>query len=79
MYKFIISILLFSVSFSLDTDWKVHGNHEISLNSVIIEFKDSYAPSLGVESPLNFSELSNLKALDQINNFKNLEPLFKSS
>ena len=78
MYKFIISILLFSVSFSLDTDWKVHGNHEISLNSVIIEFKDSYAPSLGVESPLDFSEVSNLKALDQINNFKNLEPLFKS-
>jgi subtilisin family serine protease len=78
MCKFIISILLFSLGFSLDTDWQRYGNYEISLNSIIIEFKDNYAPSLGIESPLDFIKASNLKELDQFNNFKDLEPLFHS-
>jgi hypothetical protein len=37
MCKFIISILLFSLGFSLDTDWQRYGNYEISLNSIIID------------------------------------------
>ena len=78
MYKFIISILFFCIGFSLDTDWQRYGNHEISLNSIIIEFKDNYAPPLGIEPPLDFVKASNLKALDHLNNFKNLEPLFNS-
>ena len=78
MYKFIISILFFCIGFSLDTDWQTYGNHEVSLNSIIIEFKDGYAPSLGLEPPLDFIQVTSLKDLDKSTNFKNLEPLFNS-
>ena len=78
MYKFIISILFFCIGFSLDTDWQTYGNHEVSLNSIIIEFKDDYAPSLGLEPPLDFIQVTSLKDLDKSTNFKNLEPLFNS-
>ena len=40
--KNVLIILLFCLGFSLDKDWQVFGNHEISINSVIIEFKDEY-------------------------------------
>ena len=78
MYKFIISILFFCIGFSLDTDWQTYGNHEVSLNSIIIEFKDSHAPSLGIEPPLDFAQVASLNNLEKSNNFKNLEPLFNS-
>ena len=78
MYKFIISILFFCMGLSLDTDWQTYGNHEVSLNSIIIEFKDGYAPSLGIEPPLDFTQVTSLNTLEKSNNFKNLEPLFNS-
>jgi len=78
MYKFIISILFFCMGFSLDTDWQTYGNHEVSLNSIIIEFKDGYAPSLGIEPPLDFTQVTSLNTLEKSNNFKNLEPLINS-
>ena len=78
MYKFIISILFFCIGLSLDTDWQTYGNHEVSLNSIIIEFKDDYAPSLGLEPPLDFTQVTSLNTLEKSSNFKSLEPLFNS-
>tara|TARA_B100002051_G_scaffold219832_1_gene213394 strand:- start:1346 stop:3766 length:2421 start_codon:yes stop_codon:yes gene_type:complete len=77
MYKLLISIFL-SLGFTLDLDWQAHGNNEISLNSIIIEFKDEYAPLLGNQLPLNLSSITNLKNLDSNNNFKVLKPLIRS-
>jgi len=69
----IFLILLFCISFSLDKDWQVFGNHEISINSIIIEFKEEHAPLLGQEVPLTLSQISNLKNLDRNNNFKSIK------
>ena len=76
--KNVLIILLFCLGFSLDKDWQVFGNHEISINSVIIEFKDEYAPLLGEQSPLSLNQLISLKNIDRSNNFKNIKPLFRT-
>ena len=71
----IFIVLLFCIGFSLDKDWQVFGNHEISINSIIIEFKEEHAPLLGQDGPLTLSQISNLKDLDRSNNFKSIKPL----
>ena len=76
--KNVLIILLFCLGFSLDKDWQVFGNHEISINSVIIEFKDEFAPLLGEQSPLSLNQLISLKNIDRSNNFKNIKPLFRT-
>ena len=76
--KNILIVLLFCLGFSLDKDWQVFGKHEISINSIIIEFKDEYAPLLGEQTPLILSELVNLKNIDKIDNFKSIQPLFRT-
>ena len=76
--KNILIVLLFCLGFSLDKDWQVFGKHEISINSIIIEFKDEYAPLLGQEAPLTLSQISNLKNLDRNNNFKSIKPLIRT-
>jgi hypothetical protein len=78
MYKFIFSILLMALGLSLDKNWLSYENHEVSLNSIIIEFKDSYAPKLGLEAPLDFTQAFQIKDLDIYDNFGKLEPLFNS-
>ena len=65
--KNVLIILLFCLGFSLDKDWQVFGNHEISINSVIIEFKDEFAPLLGEQSPLSLNQLISLKNIDRSN------------
>ena len=32
-------VIFICLGFSLDRDWQVYGNHEVSINSIIIEFK----------------------------------------
>ena len=76
--KNVLIILLFCLGFSLDKDWQVFGNHEISINSVIIEFKDEFAPLLGEQSPLSLNQLISLKKIDRLNNIKNIKPLFRT-
>ena len=63
--KNVLIILLFCLGFSLDKDWQVFGNHEISINSVIIEFKDEYAPLLGEQSPLSLNQVISLSQVSQ--------------
>jgi len=39
MYKFLISIFIFTFIFSLDTDWQMYEGHEISINKIIIRIE----------------------------------------
>ena len=57
MYRFLISIFIFTFIFSLDTDWKVYQNHEISINKVIIKIDNDMAPKLGLEEPLQMNDI----------------------
>ncbi len=71
-------LLLFCLGLSLDKDWQVFGDHEISLNSIIIEFKDQYAPLLGEQPALSLNQSAGLKNIDRRNNFNNIRPLFRT-
>ena len=71
-------LLLFCLGLSLDKDWQVFGDHEISLNSIIIEFKDQYAPLLGEQPALSLNQSAGLKNIDRGNNFNNIRPLFRT-
>ena len=77
MYKYIIFLVCFGPLFSLDSDWATYEGHEISLNTIIIKIDDDYAPKLGTELPLTMQAVLGLKDLDQFNNFKDFNPLFK--
>ena len=50
MLKNLLSIITLSLIFSLDTDWKLHQNHEISMNKLIIKIDDAQAPKLVLKS-----------------------------
>jgi len=78
MYRFLISIFIFTFIFSLDTDWKVYQNHEISINKVIIKIDNDMAPKLGLEQPLEVNDIEGLVNLRESNNFNNLKPLFRN-
>ena len=78
MYRFLISIFIFTFIFSLDTDWKVYQNHEISINKVIIKIDNDMAPKLGLEEPLQINDIEGLVNLRESNNFNNLKPLFRN-
>ena len=78
MYRFLISIFIFTFIFSLDTDWKVYQNHEISINKVIIKIDNDMAPKLGLEEPLQMNDIEGLVNLRESNNFNNLKPLFRN-
>ena len=78
MYRFLISIFIFTFIFSLDTDWKVYQNHEISINKVIIKIDNDIAPKLGLEQPLEVNDIEGLVNLRESNNFNNLKPLFRN-
>ena len=78
MYRFLISIFIFTFIFSLDTDWKVYQNHEISINKVIIKIDNNMAPKLGLEQPLEVNDIEGLVNLRESNNFNNLKPLFRN-
>ena len=76
--KNLVILFVFCLGFSLDQDWQVFGNHEISLNSIIIEFKDQYAPILGEQPALMLNQIAGFKNVDKSNNFKNIRPLFRT-
>lgn len=78
MYRFLISTFIFTFIFSLDTDWKVYQNHEISINKVIIKIDNDIAPKLGLEQPLEVNDIEGLVNLRESNNFNNLKPLFRN-
>ena len=77
MYKHITLLLCFSLILGLDTDWANYEGHEISLNSIIIKINNEFAPKLGIEAPLTIDQIIGLRDLDENNNLKNFEPLFR--
>jgi len=78
MYRFLISIFIFASIFSLDADWKVYENHEISINKIIIKINNDIAPKLGTEQPLQINDIEGLINLRESDNFNNLKPLFRN-
>ena len=78
MYRFLISIFIFASIFSLDTDWKVYENHEISINKIINKINNDIAPKLGTEQPLQINDIEGLINLRESDNFNNLKPLFRN-
>ena len=78
MYRALICVFMFTLIFSLDTDWKNYNNHEISINKVIIKIDYDAAPKLGLEQPLTINDIAGLKELNSSNNFNNLKPLFRN-
>jgi len=78
MYKFLISIFIFTSIFSLDTDWKVYEGHEISINKIIIRIDNDIAPKLGIEQPLKINDIEGLINLRESDNFHSLKPLFRN-
>ena len=78
MYKFLISIFIFTFIFSLDTDWQMYEGHEISINKIIIKIDNDIAPKLGIEQPLKINDIEGLINLRESNNFHSLKPLFRN-
>ena len=70
MLKNLLSIITISLIFTLDTDWKLHQNHEISMNKLIIKIDDAQAPKLGSEEPLSIINLQDLINMPESINFK---------
>ena len=60
MLNKLLSIITISLIFTLDTDWKLHQNHEISMNKLIIKIADAQAPKLGLEEPLSIVNIQDL-------------------
>jgi len=77
MLNKLLSIITISLIFTLDTDWKLHQNHEISMNKLIIKIDDAQAPKLGLEEPLSIVNIQDLISMPESINFKNLKPLFR--
>ena len=77
MYKKIILLICCGMIISMDKDWASYGDHEVSLNTIIIKLNNDFAPKLGLEAPITLEQVFGLKDLDQNSNFKNFVPLFR--
>ena len=68
----IIIILLFSFLLSFSGQ-VMHNSYMVESKTLIVKFSESYAPKLGLESPVSISDIS---SIDYSDNFKELLPLF---
>ena len=68
----IILLIGFLLSFS---EQVMHDSYMVESQTLIVKFSDSYAPKLGLESPLSISDIS---SLDHSDKFKELLPLFST-
>ena len=66
----IILLLGFLLSFSGQV---MHNSYMVESKTLIVKFSESYAPKLGLESPISISDIS---SIDHSDNFKELLPLF---
>jgi len=77
MYRILLFLFSIGFVFCLDSDWKTYGEHQISLNKVIIKINEDVATKLGQQEPLSLNDIIGLKELPESNNFNNLKPLFR--
>ena len=69
-----LALLLFSMMFSYNII--KHDGQTIESNTMIIKFNKSYAPLLGIETPLTIEEITEFQLINHRDNLQALIPVF---
>ena len=74
MYLRALALLLFGTMFGYNII--EHDGQAIESNTMIIKFNKSYAPLLGIETPLTIEEITEFQLINHRDNLQALIPVF---